>query len=74
MIAVIYSRLAAVQEHRMILQAVDRNVSEERLARALNIDISTLRQKKRALQGICPEVVEILTSRFRSACSPSCGA
>jgi hypothetical protein len=57
------SRLAAVQEHRMILQAVDRNVPEERLARALNIDISTLRQKKRALQGICPEAVEILKDK-----------
>jgi hypothetical protein len=57
------SRLAAVQEHRMILQAIDRNVPEERLARALNIDISTLRQKKRALQGICPEAVEILKDK-----------
>lgn len=57
------SRLAAVQEHRMILQAVDRNVPEERLARALNIDISTLRQKKRALQGICPEAVELLKDK-----------
>jgi ParB-like chromosome segregation protein Spo0J len=57
------SRLAAVQEHRMILQAVDRNVPEERLARALNIDISTLRHKKRALQGICPEAVEVLADK-----------
>ena len=47
----------------MILQAVDRNVPEERLARALNIDISTLRQKKRALLGICPESVEILKDK-----------
>ncbi len=57
------SRLAAVQEHRMILKAIERQVPEERLARALNIDISTLRQKKRALQGICPEAVEILKDK-----------
>lgn len=57
------SRLAAVQEHRMILQAIERDVPEERLARALNIDISTLRQKKRALQGMCPEAVEILKDK-----------
>jgi len=54
------SRLAGVQENRMILRAIERNVPEERVARALNIDISTLRQKKRALQGVCPEAVEIL--------------
>jgi hypothetical protein len=57
------SRLAGVQENRMILRAIERNVPEERLARALNIDISTLRQKKRALQGVCPEAVEILKDK-----------
>ena len=29
------NRLAAVQEHRMIVRAVDRGVSEERIAEAL---------------------------------------
>jgi len=57
------SRLAAVQEHRMILKAIERSVPEERLARALNIDISTLRHKKRALQGVCPEAVDILKDK-----------
>jgi hypothetical protein len=57
------SRLAGVQENHMILRAIERNVPEERLARALNIDISTLRQKKRALQGVCPEAVEILKDK-----------
>lgn len=57
------SRLAAVQEHRMILQAIERKVPEERLARALNIDTSTLRQKKRALHGVCPEAIEILKDK-----------
>jgi hypothetical protein len=57
------SRLAAVQEHRMILQAIEREVPEERLARALNIDIRTLRQKKRALHGMCPEAIEILKDK-----------
>jgi hypothetical protein len=57
------SRLAAVQEHRMILQAIDRKVPEDRLARALNIDVSTLRQKKSALQGVCAEAVEILKEK-----------
>ena len=57
------SRLAAVQEHRMILRAVERKVPEARLAKALNIDISTLREKKRALEGICREAVTILSDK-----------
>lgn len=57
------SRLAAVQEHRMILQAIDRKVPEERLARALNIDVTTLRLKTRALKGICPEAIELLKDK-----------
>jgi hypothetical protein len=57
------SRLAAIQEHRMILQAVDRKVPEARLAKALNIDVSTLRQKRRALDGICPEAIDILSDK-----------
>jgi hypothetical protein len=60
------SRLAAIQEHRMILQAVDRKVPEARLARALNIDISTLREKKQILVGICPEAIEILKDKTMS--------
>jgi hypothetical protein len=57
------SRLAAVQEHRMILRAIEKKVPEERLARALNIDVVTLRQKRRALDGVCPEVIEMLKDK-----------
>lgn len=54
------SRLAVVQEHRMILKAIHNGASEERIARALNIDMQTLREKKRMLSGICPEAVDLL--------------
>lgn len=57
------SRLAIIQEHKMILKAIEKGVPEERLARALNINISSLRQKKSLLEGICPEVVEILKEK-----------
>ena len=57
------NRLAIVQEHRMILKAIEDRVPEERIARALNIDISTLRHKKKLLHGVCPEAVEILTDK-----------
>lgn len=57
------SRLATIQEHNMILKAIDKGVPEDRLARALNINISSLRQKKSLLEGVCPETVELLKDK-----------
>ena len=57
------NRLSAVQEHRMIVKAIQSGVSEEKLARALNLDISTIRNKKCLLEGICPEAVELLKDK-----------
>lgn len=57
------SRIAIIQEHKMILNAVRKGVSEERLARALNVNISSIRQKRNLLVGICPEVAEMLKDR-----------
>ena len=57
------NRLSAIQEHRMIMKAVQSGVSEEKLARALNLDISTIRNKKCLLEGICPEAVELLKDK-----------
>lgn len=57
------SRLAPIQEHRMILKLVEKKVPELRIARSLNIDVSTLQQKKRMLVGICPEALELLKDK-----------
>jgi ParB-like chromosome segregation protein Spo0J len=57
------NRLATVQEHRMILSALERGVSEEKLARALNIDTKQVRIKRTLLDGICPEVVDAVKDR-----------
>lgn len=54
------SRMATVQEHRMILNAVKKGVPEERLARALNVDIANIRMKRNLLVGICPEAADLL--------------
>lgn len=54
------NRLATVQEHFMILRALERGVPEERLARALDLDIGTIHRKRDLLDGICPEAVELL--------------
>lgn len=57
------NRLATIQEHFMIRRAIDQGVNEERLASALNIDIKSIRTKINLLNGICPEVVELLKNR-----------
>ena len=57
------SRMATVQEHKMILNAIQRGVPEERLARALNVNIRSIRNKQRLLVGICDEVVKLLQDR-----------
>lgn len=48
-----------IARHHMVLRALA-HVSEERIASALNVSISTIRQKRDLLQGICPEAAEIL--------------
>lgn len=58
------SRMAIVQEHKMILKAMEKGVSEERLARALNVNITSIRNKRRLLDGICDEVAKLLQDRM----------
>ncbi len=57
------NRLAVIQEHRMILKAVERGVPEERIAKALNVDVHSIARKRRLLEGICPEVADILKDK-----------
>ena len=49
-----------VAEHLMILKALANGVSQETLADALNVDVADIQKKRSMLDGICPEVVEIL--------------
>ena len=57
------NRLSAIQEHFMILRAVKSGVSEERIARSLNVDVASIRQKRELLDGICPEAVSLLRDK-----------
>jgi ParB-like chromosome segregation protein Spo0J len=57
------NRLAMVQEHKMILRAVERGVSEERIAKALNVDVEVIKRKRRLLDGICTEVAEVFKDK-----------
>ena len=58
------NRLATIQEHKMILRAVERGVSPERIAAALNVNVGSIRQKYRLLDGICAEVEDLLKDRI----------
>jgi ParB-like chromosome segregation protein Spo0J len=57
------NRLAIIQEHKMILMAIQKGVPEERLAKALNVNISSIRSRRRLLEGICPEAVDLLRDK-----------
>jgi ParB-like chromosome segregation protein Spo0J len=57
------NRLAIIQEHRMILKAVSRGVPEGRIAKTLNVNVGTLKQKLHLLDGICPEAADLLKDR-----------
>lgn len=57
------NRLTAIQEHFMIMRAIKNGVSEARIARSLDVDVGTIRQKRDMLDGICPEAVQLLRDR-----------
>lgn len=57
------NRLSTIQEHMMIRRAIERGVSPDRLAKALNVDISHINKKAKLLDGICAESQELLKDR-----------
>jgi ParB-like chromosome segregation protein Spo0J len=58
------NRLSAVQEHMMILRAIEKGLAPERIALALNVNVDRIRERQRLLDGIAPEVVEMLKDRI----------
>jgi hypothetical protein len=55
--------LAVVQEHKMIVKALDAGVPAEDMAAALGISIDTLHARFRLLDGICDEAAAILADK-----------
>ena len=49
-----------IAQHLMLLEALRSGVTEERIAKSLNVDISVIRLKRDMLNGICSEAVELL--------------
>lgn len=65
------NRLSSIQEHVMIRRAVARGVTPDKLAKALDVDISHILKKLSLLDGICPEAAELLRDQNFS---PNLGA
>ena len=55
--------LSPITEHFMILKAIANGVTEERIAVGLNIDVKAIRNRRSLLDGICPEVVDLLKDK-----------
>ena len=60
------NQLSAIQEHFMILEAIRQGVSEERIAKALSVDVAAIRRKRDLLDGICKEAVQLLKEKRAS--------
>jgi ParB-like chromosome segregation protein Spo0J len=60
------NRLSTIQEHFMLRRAIARGVTPDRLAKALNVDISHIIKKMTLLDGICAEAAELLKDQHFS--------
>jgi len=60
------NRISTIQEHRMIVRAVERGVAEAKIASALNVDVKSIILKRKMLDGICKEAIELLKDKMVS--------
>jgi hypothetical protein len=58
------SRLTPIQESKMIIQAIERGVSAERISEVLNIKLDRIQLRQNLLKGIAPEAIELLKTRM----------
>lgn len=54
------NRLPPVQEHRMIVRAIERGVASAMIADALGLEVQSIRRRFRLLDGITPEAADML--------------
>ncbi|MFT7755661.1 UNVERIFIED_CONTAM: RepB plasmid partitioning protein, partial [Salmonella enterica subsp. enterica serovar Enteritidis] len=58
------NRISSIQEHRMILKALEKKVPMERIAKALSVNVERIRLRQHLLDGIAPEVIDLLKDRM----------
>ena len=63
------SRLSLIQEHAMIVRAIDQGVTADQISKALSIDIAKVRSSLNLLDGIDAEAVELLKDKPITASS-----
>ena len=57
------SRVAPIQEHRMIMKAIAQGVTPEQIAKALDVDPDRIREGMSLLDDIHPDAIEILKDK-----------
>lgn len=57
------SHIAPIQANKMIVRALDAGVPEQRLAKALNRPVATIRTSRTMLKDICDEALELLKDK-----------
>jgi hypothetical protein len=60
------NQIPPIAQHFMLLGALKNGLTEERIAAALDVSIDSIRSKRDMLNGICPEVVQILLEKHVS--------
>ena len=63
------SRLSLIQEHAMIVRAIDQGVTADQIAKALSIDIAKVRSSLNLLDGIDADAVDLLKDKPITAAS-----
>lgn len=61
------NQVTPIQEHFMIIRAINNGVPDTRLASTLNVNVEAIRRKMNLLDGICPEAVSLLKDKRVSA-------
>ena len=57
------NHIPAIAQHFMLLEALKTGLTEERIAAALDVSLESIRIRRDLLNGICPEVVQILIDK-----------
>lgn len=57
------NRLPTVQEHFMLVRALEKGVSEEKLAKALDVDVKFIKRRRTMLDGIASGVLDLFKDR-----------